>query len=516
MKSHHVVFFFVLVAMMCGMGCESYQTTKMSELEQRHGKGPIRILTVDSLLYTLNTFIYTDSTLSGAGVLKRNGETRTFEGTIPFSRILFIERFEFSLGKAAWAFPMAVWALKGVTGPSPSHFVIRRPHRGGSCPFIYAFDGREFKLEGEAFGTSVSKSLEARTLTLLPSLTSANDKLVIRVSNERPETHILNNVQLFAGDSRQDSSVVLDIDNTLWPVVHAFPPRTARDHSGRDALHALAKSDGYYWKSDLARTTPFSGFRDRIAAEFDIPAGGSEATLIIRAINTNLINEVYRAVGEILGDATLQFYRALEEEPELQNTVREWIRESSLRIEIERRGTWEEIGTILPEATMVSFSRAIRLTDLQNIEGPLRVRLSTMTDVWRIDALSVDFSPVQPIPIHPLALKSVTSTDGMSWKDAIASADSSYALIFPPHHLDLTFDPGMTSQMQNPVYVFAAQGYLYEWFPASAEYAVPMFASSPIKSEDRVQIFKALIQQKDIFLPVIYSKWRKVSRGNVR
>src|SRR5712692_8675885 len=75
--------FLVLVAALIGSGCSAtYQVKKKSELLRREGKGPIRALTVDSILYTFETFSFTDSLLSGRGTLKQLDLTAPFEGSI--------------------------------------------------------------------------------------------------------------------------------------------------------------------------------------------------------------------------------------------------------------------------------------------------------------------------------------------------------------------------------------------------------------------------------------------------
>jgi len=503
---------FILVAALIGSGCfATYELKTKADLQQREGQGPIRALTVDSILYTLETFSFTDSLLSGRGTQKQNGLTAQFQGSIPFSHIVFIEGLETSFWKTVWVVPMVAGVIGGLLTVMTEHpqFTISRPS-GSSCPYVYAFDGTQFKLEAEAFGTSISKALEAQTFSLLPSLVPVDGHPTVRISNERPETHLLNSVNLLVADARGASTVVLDIDNVLWPLPHAVPPAAARDHSGKDILSDLVKKDNRYWKSDLARAAPFSGFRDKLEVQFDIPQGTSEATLVVQAINTELITEVYRTVGAVLGDATLSFYQALERDPELQRIIREWIRECNLRIEVANDTNWKEVGMMLPEANVVPFSRAIRIGNLGGLQGPLRVRLSSLTEVWRIDAVSVDFSIVQPLPLHPLEMVSVSASDKMNWESAIKSSDSSYAVILPPNYLDITFDSAPTLGMQRPVYVFAAQGYLYEWLPTQTEPFSSVF-SEATTGGDRVAMFKLLIERRDLFLPPIYAGWRKAA-----
>ncbi len=513
MKSTICIFSpFILIAALIGSGCfATYQLENKTELQQRDGKGPIRALTVDSLLYTLETFSFNDSLLSGRGTLKQHGLTAPFDGSIPFSHIVFIEGLETSYWKAVWVIPMMAGVVGGLATMMDEHpkFNIHRPS-GGSCPYVYAFDGTQFKLEAEAFGTSISKALEAQTFNLLPSLVPVDGRLTVRVSNERPETHLLNSVHLLVADAREASSVVLDIDNVLWPLPHAVPPAAARDHSGKNILIDIVNKDRCYWKSDLAHTAPFSAFRDELEVQFDLPRGASEATLVIHAINTELITEVYRSVGAVLGDATLLFYHALEQDPELQSNIREWIRECNLRIEVANGTNWKEVGMMPPEANVAPFSRAIRISNLGGLQGPLRVRLSSLTDVWRIDAVSIDFSPVQPLPLHQLEIISVSASDQMNWEGAIKSSDSSYALILPPNYLDITFASAPTIGLQKPVYILAAQGYLYEWFSQSIEHASSV-VSATFTESDRIAIFKLLIKQRDIFLPPIYAGWRKAT-----
>lgn len=501
-----VIFILLIVS-----GCYSTkQTTKKSELERLAGVGPIRILTIDNTLYFFDRFSYTDSTLTGEGTLSRNRTTKPFEGTLPFSEIVFIERLEFNPWRFAWIVPMtvAVAAGGGRTLSEPSEVRIWRPTEGGSCPYVYAFNGFEYILEAEAFATSISRSLETKTFHVLSSLTAKNGQLYVRVSNERPETHLVNSVQLFAADAGESPSVVLDTDNILRPLHNEISPTYAYDHSGNDILSLISIKNEVYWESDLSNITPMSGFRDEITLEFDIPSDVSEGILSVHAINSDLITEVYRSVGTILGDATLEFYLALEKDEHLQNIVRDWISESSLLIEVNDGGNWKQVGTITPEANVASFSRAIRLSNLDSFNRPLTVRLSSLTDVWRIDAVSIDYTSVEPFALHPLEMTSVNISTGMDWRDAISFADSSYALLLPPDYMDITFDSTPVLDMQNPVYVFAAQGYLYEWFPVLEE-PVQLVMLNEMTGNDRIELLKLLIQKKDLFLPPLYARWKK-------
>lgn len=491
------------------IGClSSYDTTDARDLSRLNGKGPLRALTVDTTLYTLDTFTFDDSTISGSGFSKHGAITAPFSGTLSMGRILFIERLEVSTWKTVLFVPMALAVIAGVawTMSEAQGRLYIRPN-SGSCPYVYAFDGNAFRMEGEAFGTSLSRAFEAQTLCALPDLVPANGALTIRLSNERPETHLINSVRLFAADARDATAVALDIHDVLWPVSKAISPSAAHDDAARNILSEIARTDQRYWKSSLAHTSAFSGFRDTIDLMFDAPRGLGEATLVIHAINTNVIDEVFRAMGAVLGDATMQFYAALEHDTLLQQSVRSWKQESSLRVEVEHGGEYRFVGVMPPEANVAPFTRAIRITGLDTTHGPLHVRLSSLTDVWRIDAVEMDFTPAKPIPVQPLKMLSVTSSDSKNWNEAVAAMDSQYALVLPPNHIDIAFDPAPAMRMRHPVYVSAVQGYLYEWLPSAKSPASPVSAAG-IDGSDRIAMLQLLMHQKDVFLPSIYSAWR--------
>ena len=72
------------------------------------------------------------------------------------------------------------------------------PGGGGSCPYIYSWDGNDYKLEGEAFGTALGRALETQTSIVLKDLKSSDNRLKLKLTNERPETHFFNDIKLVA------------------------------------------------------------------------------------------------------------------------------------------------------------------------------------------------------------------------------------------------------------------------------------------------------------------------------
>ncbi len=500
-----------LLVLLLLIGCKpSEKITRKSELRERGGKGPIRALTIDSLLYTFDSFTVSDTTLNGRGKLKRNNSISDFEGSVPFNRIVFIEGINQSVWRTIEVITTtAVIAAGIIPGISEGdQFEIQRTNYG-SCPYVYAFDGKSYHLEAEVFGTSISKALEAQTFHVLPSLVLVGDFLSFRIANERPETQFINSVNLFCADLNDAFSAVLDVNNILWPVYHPDPPYNAMDHSKKEILGKIKSVDKRLWDSDLANIAPSSGLRDQLEIEFMVPKYAKAATLIIHAINTNLINAVYKRMGALLGDATLEFYNALEKDSSLQANISDWIHECGLKVEVLEGANWKEIGVILPEANVVPFVRGLRIDGLNESTDRIQLRLSSLTGVWRLDAVQVDFTPVQPLQLHPLELIKAQASNGIEAKKDLELSDDRYTTLLPLEYLNLSYGARSTITLNHPIYVVAARGYMYEWFTTTEE-GDNLSLSTGQSATERIDAIKLLIRNKEIFLPPIYALWKDI------
>ena len=498
----------MLISLILFSGCfTSSITTEYNELHEAVKKNEkIRALTTDSTVFTFDKFSFTDSTLTGNGNQKKKGSSESFDTTLAFSNIIFIERLKTNNWKIVWLIPAAIAVGSGISYLSqPTEFDIRRPVEG-SCPYIYSFDGSNYALEGEAFSTSISKAFESESYHILSHPKSSDHRVNIQIRNERPETHLINKVSLYAVDLQKAKYAVLDTENKVWPVHHAIPPESAFEQS-QDIRNLIAIKDGIYWKPALSDIGPGSNFKDELQVQFEIPYVASDATLIIHAINTNLISELFRMTGALLGDEALQFYNALDQDPKLKSIVKKGIDRSSLKIEVKDHGVWKSVGAILPEATKIPFTRAIRLKNLT--KGTLKIRLSSLKDVWHIDSISLDYSKVKELTKYPLELKKVNSTQPASYlKEKISSNDSLYEIILPPNQLDISFDTTPADDMQSPEYLLGVRGYMLEWLPNRKDQSI-VKKISVYNETDRIKLLKDLIQDEDLVLPMIYEKWRQ-------
>ena len=452
--------------------------------------------------------------LQGTGTFRKYAKNawQPFSGRIPLDSVnlVLVEGNSFGntfLVLAGGTALLAYWIKSQEKGDYDDQLIPDVYYPGGgssSCPFLYSWNGTEFQLEGEAFGTALGKGLEMTSYHLLPGLRPEAGKAVLRIGNERPETHYLDAVRLWEVPVPAGHEAVLDGQNRLWSVRQSVPPLSAYDAAQADVLPLVRQCDRRYWECDLAGIDIGDGFESRIELAFKRPPDAREGLLIVDAINTEISNVLFQQVFGFLGEEALALYQRLDGDPEWVAILEQWRRDCSLHLEMFRGGDWQAVGSILPEANVVPFRRALRFDLPPDGGDTVRLRLSSMADVWRIDAVALACDP--PPAIDPEALKPLPRSG--EWDERLTSADARYRTLFPGQSLNLTFD-GAAPADEAVCYVLAVRGYLHEWIVPPTQKTAFALLGEQLEGFDRLQFLKHLLAERSpAFLVPAYASWR--------
>jgi hypothetical protein len=248
------------------------------------------------------------------------------------------------------------------------------------------------------------------------------------------------------------------------------------------------------------------------------PPSQEEATLVIHAINTRIFDAVMRTVSQIMGDESLAFVEAVEHDPEMIVLLKHWLEESSLKASLWNGIGWEPIGTLLPVANEIPFSRVIRFNVRAITGDSVKIRFTCLADVWKLDAMGIDWSPVHPLTTRPVPLVSARGQNGKDLAATLTHADDQYAVVLPPEKVDITFQSLQTCANgagalgghpgKKTVYALNVQGYLHEWFPENGDQSQFMLVNQ-MKRDTKIAFLKNLLKHESIFLPLLYSEWKQ-------
>ncbi len=503
------------------LSCATTRTIRSrEEFASIPGSRPIRVFAQHETVYRLRDFTLGDSLVHGSGTRTERGQTTHFAGDIPFSEIVAITTTSPSVMKTlllAGVTVLFVAAIEDAHGsggldPQTGTSYHQPASNGGggfgtSCPYVYAWDGTRWVLAAEPFGTALGRALETTTTHLLPAERAENGVVRLRLANERRETHFVNSVRVSAIDLGSASAAVIDVSGTAWPLVRPTAPIRATDRVGRDVLSRLAAADGRSWEGDSTSTRPGSGYEDVLEVAFVRPRHAVDGSLVLTGINTTFSSALYAQMCRWVGSGTPALARAIETDPPLIAELRDYLRDASLAVKVWDGRAWVDAGAYPPEANAVAFTRALRIHVPPSAGDTVRVRLRSMADVWRIDALTLDCGASRPLHATPLRLVSARGPAGKDVRGEIDADDGRYTILLPPDRIELEYAAEPERPGHRVAYTVAARGYLMEWDPPPASGA----ASLPAAWEpgDRVAMLKQLLRDRDLVLAPAYEEWRR-------
>ncbi len=454
----------------------------------------------------LTAYTVTDSGVIGRGSRRSHELIEPFDGSIPFSDMVYIETesiagFRTILAVGAVAF-VAGSVISIVTESAASGFTVQDqthlfdprhvPSSGGhSCPTLYSWNGSAYSLEGEAFGVAWGKALEMTTCTLLPSLIPDKGLLLVQVRNERPETHYHNQLTLLSAEVPRRTLAVQWTRKTDSSPSHGRCGQSL--HVRRRALQS-----GLRWQIVMACIgSHHSPARTRVVHSGMSSICGSclcrmrgKGTLAVSAINTDIFSAVLSQVSAVLGDATLEFIHALENDHEVIRQMQSWQEECALRVMVRSGDHWREAGRILPEANTVPFTRAVPL-NLSGIGDTVDIRLECLADVWRIDAVCAGSHTTVDHTVEQGARNDVSQqAPGRTSLHSSRSRDERRIAVLPSQTIDI-ISPALPARLKTArVYALEATGYLHEWMPSRRNTPDPLFLAS---GSDRITYLKMLL-----------------------
>jgi hypothetical protein len=488
-----------------------------NELAENKSDGNIQIVTVDSIVYFTDSYSYTDSSINMVGKKKYNNNESVYKGDLLFKNISYIQTKETYfwpslafVGLNIFIVGNGVLMLTSTAGISPAIKIVYPSGGGGSCPYIYSWNGETYNLEGEAFGTALGKALETSSSIVFQNIRAENNRLKIKITNERPETHFLNKVNFTAFETDKKIMVYSDNNNKFFAVNDLKRIKNASDRNSKDLLELLDRDDNKYWNSDLSSAVPKYDFEDQLFVTLKPNAISDSLSLIISAINTEISNTVFSYLQTILGDEFVNFTKVLETDQEIIDILKEILDRSSLKIDVWDGKEWQFVDLIYPEANRVKFRKLARIPNPINEENELNIRLRTLSDVWEIDAINFDDTLPQKLVEYKPILTSFSSSQNTDFA-LLEHKDDNYIKLLPGQSMDLEYEEVKIKGENKLSYAITIDGYLYEWVIDKGHGSLTDFVNLEIRTP-KIKLVKSLLSNMELLLPTIYDNWKDVKK----
>jgi hypothetical protein len=301
----------------------------------------------------------------------------------------------------------------------------------GSCPFVYSFDGGEYMLDAEPYGSAISEGLKRTDWVELPHLRAVDGKYRVLLTNELDETQYTDELKLVAVDHAPGVEVAPGLEGRLHTFDRPLAPMRAADGNGRDILTFVAANDRVFWVGDLEGRHPDESgdFRDELVFEFPKPDGAAKAKLLANVWTTMWASISAGKYLELYGSSLGEAYRDVDRGGPMYHLLQSWMDHEELyrlKIWVETPEGWRERGAIWGGAPVVTQDKAY-LLDIADVPGEtLRIKLRPPVNFWMVNSLAVDYGEDLPVQVTELAARRAVDHTGRDVRAELAATDGLY------------------------------------------------------------------------------------------
>ena len=373
-------------------------------LNNQTGKVAIRMK--DGTRYNLSSFQFTES---GVEALAGNHESRRSKSrigmpvTIQYDSVDVVQLTRGNSTKTLAMISIAATAAYFIVGqtidntrPDP---VPRPPST--SCPFIYSFDGREWRMDSETYSGAVARGLERTDVDNLDYIAAVDGIYRLALANEADESEYTDQLSLMVAEHPADTRVFPDADGKLHTVTNGVQPVSIRKHN---LVSAPAKT-----RWDLTFNRP----------------KGDHLSLVLRVRNTDAVPFVHLQLMNILGEDVYSWYREVNTNPDAAARTLRWYTEmAGLQVSTATGKSWRQHGTV-PIVGPVVAKTIVMPVDVSNSEDVVRVRLESSPMLWNIESAELVAEREAP-QAYELELMRAVDATGQDVASQLRSVDGRY------------------------------------------------------------------------------------------
>jgi hypothetical protein len=330
-----------------------------------------------------------------------------------------------------------------------------------SCPLVYSWDGKEWRLDSGTFGGAITEALARTDVDNLDYATASAEGIVrLKVANELAETDYVDALRLVVVDHPIGTTVAPSPEGELLGLGYPRPPDAARGLDGADALSRLVARDGWSWESSFATPAAERDARDGLELEFARPAEASHARLVVDGHNTPwaayLLQEYLRAHGDGL-DA---WYASLDGNPaRARGFFGRLAEQAFLRVSVLTDDGWQTQALVW-EAGPEIVKRQVVSLDLSRVRGnTVRVRLTAPASFWLVDHAAIDYGREPSLVVHEADFSTALQPDGTDVRARLAAEDGRYWVARTGDSAEVTFRVPAVAPGHARTYLIASTGW---------------------------------------------------------
>lgn len=259
-----------------------------------------------------------------------------------------------------------------------------------SCPFVNAYDGKQFTLQGEIYGGAIYPQLARHDYLPLQMQPNANGQLQVKISNELQERQYTDVANLMAITHSKQTKILADETGRLYSIGNTETPHTAWLNNKQLNLSPLLQRNDQLLQ--FMDDTSHPNGHNELQLQFHKPASAVNAKLVLSIKNSYWLDYLYGELAKGFG----RFYPIYIKQQSKRSPadLLKWVKEQQipLSISIKTNTGWKDVACLTTTGPVATREVIVPLAELP-ADNELQVKLSSGFLFWEIDKVAIDYSP---------------------------------------------------------------------------------------------------------------------------
>ena len=257
---------------------------------------------------------------------------------------------------------------------------------GSSCPYVSAYDGEKFVLQGEVYGGAIFPQLQRDDYLPLDAALTDNN-YILKLSNELQEVQHTDFADVLVVEHDPEQQVMVDPDGKIHSVSQRVSIDQAMLNGQMDVKEQLAAKDR---QSCLFNDLGNRGDRESLYLTFKNINHSAKAKLIMNLRSSPWFDHLYGNFTRAFGNSYNSWIREQAKEPAAK--MEAWMNEQSipLVISVKTEDGWQEVRKLNTIGPLLNREVIIPL----NIPASetAEIRLSCGYMFWELDYAAIDYT----------------------------------------------------------------------------------------------------------------------------
>ena len=293
-----------------------------------------------------------------------------------------------------------------------------------SCPFVSAYDGQNFALQGEIYGGAIYPQMARHDYLPLKMAPLEDGTLQLKISNELQEKQYTDFATLLVVKHAPETKIFTDENGHLYSVASPQSPVSATLGGGKDILPALRKGGDHtiaYMDDTLSADAV-----NTIHLRFANSTKSAKAKLVLTLKNSYWLDQLYGELAKGFGSYYATYFKKQLKKPAAE--LVQWTKEQRIPLTVSMRTTngWRKLTDITTVGPLANRTIVVPV-DLGDVTTDhVDLSLSSGFMFWEVDYAGLDFSPNDAYSVEELTPVHATDETGKNVLSAVQKEDGLY------------------------------------------------------------------------------------------